>query len=149
MKKLVFPIAIIMFFFLSSFEACMNDTADEPVDVRNELSIKWTCTDNDGQFERTYDVEISKSATDENVLVIHNFNNVSDVTKTINATLTGNKLYIASQSLGNATVVGEGTISPNYQRIDWQYDVTVGMETFKMTASFLPSSQPVKKSISF
>jgi len=107
-------------------------------DAREKVSGLWLCDESEGYLksvEETYYVEIDPHPTDSVKVVISNFFNVDDDAE---ATISGNRLTLASQTLeGGFTISGSGVISKNYTQIDWEYFVDDGSgEDYKVTAVY-------------
>ena len=111
----------------------------ESSDVRDKIVDVWTCLENSQIFKSiagSYTVEISKSETDSIRVYIENFYNL-DRTKGVYATMNNKKLTITNQNIDDFIINGTGTISNNYNVIEWTYSVELpNGEVDNVTATY-------------
>ena len=99
----------------------LEDTGDP----RDKIVDVWTCIENSQIFKSTtgsYTVEISKDQADSTKLIIENFYNLNRE-KYIKASLSGKSLAISNQNIEGFIFNGSGTITNNYNKIEWTYKV--------------------------
>ena len=107
---------------------CQDDVEDQDqVDKRENIAIKWHGSYNDG-VPVDYEAEITIDTEDETKINIANFFNNNE---SACAVMTENTLTLESQTVGEFTIEGTGTIQNDYQRIEWQ--ITVDDENYAVT----------------
>jgi hypothetical protein len=124
--KPIFPVSLLLMILSLS---CEELTDMKTGDVRDRLEGQWRCDETSEYFKSTaevFSVYISPHPDDSTKVLIDNFYelgyNVSAV-----ATLSNRSLYINTQTIGDGfTVIGSGTISSNYNEIEWTYSVEDG-----------------------
>ncbi len=92
-----------------------------------KLEGEWSCDENSEIFKATasiYSVTISPDPDNVNGVIIDNFYGINAA---VYASVSGTSLTISEQTAeGGYTIIGSGTISANYQQIDWTYTVDDG-----------------------
>jgi len=141
MKKLVFIFLSPLFLFVS----CLDDTQVIPDDIREDISIKWLCTDNDGENVRTYEVTVTNDTSSETKVVFDNFHNFGSGTK-VSANINGSSITIPKQNVEIYSVSGSGQVSSNLQRIELTYVLDDRLEQITITAVCTPA-QVAKKAL--
>ena len=130
MKKISFSILALCLTLLS---AC---NGDEPVDY-STIKGSWRCVETSSlSGTRTYSVDIYRLKTDTTAYLISNFHNVSfDGEFDVKAKLSGNKLTIATQTIGSTQIKiesGSGTVDANRRQIVMDYTIFDGFTSFKV-----------------
>jgi len=137
--KLIFPIGILLMVLTLSCEELLNDLGNEE-DIREKIEGQWSCNETSEYYKSTaeiFSVYISPHQYDSTKVLIDNFYGLGyDVS--VVATLSNRNLYINSQTVGDGfTVIGSGTISNNYNEIEWNYSVDDGSgQTDNVTATY-------------
>ncbi len=127
MKTKLLLAALFISMITLSFE-CENDPTDV-ADKRDNIVGSWVCQLDDGIT--SYEVVISKNASDETKINIENFANNGS---TAYATITSLNLTVPEQQVGNSIVSGDATISDNYQSISW----SISQDGEDFTAQYTP-----------
>ena len=106
-------------------------------DVRDNLLGTWSCKENSQVFVVTnYTVEISKSTTDTTRIIMDDFYNLGN-NLSVYAKMNGFTLTIPNQTVDGNQISGSGTISANYDKINWTYNVVTGTTTDHVTAVYM------------
>jgi hypothetical protein len=121
----VLPIGI----FLLAFTASCEELLNTEVDVRAKIEGQWSCDETSEIYKSTaeiFAVYISPDQDDSTKVLIDNFYELGyDVS--VVATVSNRNLFISSQKVGDGyTIIGSGTISSNYNEINWNYSVEDG-----------------------
>ena len=84
-----------------------------------------------------FSVYISPHPNDSTKVLIDNFYELGYDVSAV-ATVSGRNLYISTQTVGDGdTILGSGTISANYNEINWNYSVEDGSgEVDNVTATY-------------
>jgi hypothetical protein len=127
--KPILPLAFLLMVFTMSCEDLLDDTSN--ADIREKIEGQWKCDETSSYYKTTsqiYEVYIYPHPDDSTLVVIENFYGLIDVS--VVATMSNRNLYINSQTVGdNFTIIGSGTISSNYNEIEWNYSVEDGSGT--------------------
>ncbi len=137
-KKLKLGLIILLTSFL--FGSCEDDATIADFFEENpfgNIVNTWDCEEDGGTVFGTnsYQVSIYKNDDDGTQIFISNFLNMGD-NVSVEAILIGNKLSILSQTFGDITVKGSGTIALNSKSIDWEYSVVDGDISGDLTANY-------------
>jgi hypothetical protein len=104
-----------------------DELLDDPVDadVRSRLEGIWSVEEDSQLFSKTnYLAEISKHPWDSNRIYIDNIYNVDSYAEAI---VSGRTLTIPDQVMdGGFRIQGTGTVSKDYDLINWEYTVDDG-----------------------
>ena len=105
------------------------DTIGTDTDIREKIEGQWRCDETSEYYKSTaeiFSVYIYPHPDDSSKVLIDNFYELGyDVS--VVAALSNRSLYINSQTVeGGFTVIGSGTISSNYNVIEWNYSVDDG-----------------------
>jgi len=135
----VFPVSILLLAFTVSCEELLNNLGDDE-DVREKIEGQWSCDETSEIFKSTaeiFSVYISPHPHDSTKVLIDNFYELGYDVSAV-ATVSGRNLYISTQTVGDGyTILGSGTISANYNEINWNYSVEDGSgETDNVTATY-------------
>ncbi len=98
---------------------------EETDDARDKIADVWTCIENSQIFKSatgSYTVEISKDPSDSTKVIIENFYNL-ERNSYVKARLNGKTLSISNQEIDRYIFNGNGTITNNYNKIEWTYQV--------------------------
>ncbi len=106
------------------------------VDNRDQFVGTWSCHDNTAG-NPTYNVVISKSATDDINIFVDNFANLGSGVKAVVKVNSATSFTIASQSISGETVAGSGAfasskITFNYTENDGVSNITVAATLTKI-----------------
>jgi hypothetical protein len=117
-----------------------DDLLDDPVetDVRSRLEGVWSVEEDSQLFSKTnYLAEISKHPWDSNRIYIDNIYNVDSYAEAI---VSGRILTIPEQVMeGGFRIYGTGTISKDFDLINWEYTVDDGSSQLdNATAVYTP-----------
>lgn len=126
----------IFFIALLHLTSCKPDDEEEvTTDPRDKLVSAWKCKENSTSFgEQNYYVEITKDSI-ANYIFIDNFFNLG-YGKKLRAKLSGQILYINNQNISGYLFNGQGTVSPNYSSISWNYTFDEGNGPENVTAIY-------------
>jgi len=135
----VFPISFLLLAFTVSCEELLNNLGSDE-DVRERIEGQWSCDETSEIFKSTaekFSVYISPHPDDSTKVLIDNFYELGYDVSAV-ATVSGRNLYISTQTVGDGyTILGSGTISANYNEINWNYSVEDGSgETDNVTATY-------------
>jgi hypothetical protein len=125
MKKIsLFLLAFTLLFF----SAC---NGDEPADY-STIKGSWRCVETSNlSGTRSYSIDIYRLKSDTTTYLISNFHNVSfDSEYDIKAKLSGNRLTIATQTIGSTQIKiesGTGTVDANRRQIVMDYTIFDGL----------------------
>jgi hypothetical protein len=124
----VLVIGIFLLAFATSCEDLLNNSGSG-LDVRAKIEGQWSCDETSEIYKSTaeiFSVYISSDEDDSTKVLIDNFYELGyDVS--VVATVSNRNLYLDSQTVGNGyTIIGSGTISSNYNEIQWNYSVEDG-----------------------
>lgn len=117
-----------------------DELLDDPVDgdVRSRLEGIWSVEEDSQLFMKTnYLAEISKHPWDSNRIYIDNIYNVDSYAEAI---VSGRTLTIPDQVMeGGFRIYGTGTVSKDYNQINWEYTVDDGSSQLdQATAVYTP-----------
>jgi hypothetical protein len=121
-------------FFITAFVAALmiiTSCEEDPLnlfsdDLRDGITGEWN-VDEDSQYygkkstANFYTVTINKHSTDTNKILIRNFYSIQNAN--IEASLDGVSLNIPEQTKNGYVVKGYGTISSDFETIEWAYTV--------------------------
>lgn len=124
MRKLIIPGFIILFALtFNSCEEALNLLSDDP---RDSFVGEWSVAEENNIKKSTntdyYTVTIEKSANDSTKVFIKNFYAISPGTA-VTATVSGDNINIASQTVSGYTIQGYGSLAFNGKTIGWSYTV--------------------------
>jgi hypothetical protein len=122
------PAGIFLLVFTVSCEELLNNLGTQQ-NVREKIEGQWSCDETSEFYKSTaeiFAVYISPDQDDSTKVLIDNFYELGyDVS--VVATISDRNLYIDSQTVGNGyTIIGSGSISSNYNEINWNYTVEDG-----------------------
>jgi hypothetical protein len=121
---------------LAAFVASCQKIDTGSDDPRDNLLGTWNCKETSQSFGVTnFTIEISKSTTDTTKILIDNFYQLGN-SFSVYAKINGMNLTIPSQSVDGNQISGSGTISSNYNTINWTYNVLTGTTTDHVTAVY-------------
>ena len=135
----VLPISILLLALTVSCEELLNNLGNDE-DVREKIEGQWSCDETSEFFKSTaeiFTVYISPDPDDSTKVLIDNFYELGYDVSAV-ASVSGRNLYINSQTVGDGyTIIGSGTISSNYNEINWNYSVEDGSgEVDNVTATY-------------
>ncbi len=137
MMKRIKKVSLI-FFSLLSFCSINSCTQDDLGDSRDNLVKTWRCQEQSELFGvQYYDVEISKSDSDELQILMYNF---FDRKKDVLANLDGNALSIPKQTVDGWDIEGSGEISADLSKISWTFTADDGTGVQNISAYFTEKS---------
>lgn len=131
MKAKVF-LSILFVIMISMAASCEGDS-NKVDDNRDNIASSWHATLDDGAVPEEYEVAITKDDIDETKVKLSNFVNNGEENVAY-AILTGFNLTVPEQTVGNATVSGDGTVTSDYQSISW--NITIDGDSYTM--DFVP-----------
>jgi len=125
--------------FGMAFTACEIYPLEDPsFDNRDQYTGVWTCTEYSEESNAfTYPVNIEKDPLDANRLILENFGFIGFDEKAPLAILSGSFISISEQEVcdDNSMIIsGNGEII-NKQTIKWEYQIQMGGDKFKYTAT--------------
>ena len=135
----ILPVSILLLALTVSCEELLNNLGDDK-DVREKIEGQWSCDETSEIFKSTaekFSVYISPHPDDSTKVLIDNFYELGwDVSAV--ATVSNRNLYITSQTVGDGyTIIGSGTVSSDYNEINWNYSVEDGSgEVDNVTATY-------------
>lgn len=141
--KLKMKISPVLFFilFVAGFLFSCEDDAPVDEDERDEIIQTWYCEGSDDEFgDQAFESTITKDPVNEDRILISNFHAFSE-SQTVYAELDNKTLTLPEQTITDWTVAGTGTISKNYDVIDWEYTIDEGNGSIDATATY--NSSPV------
>lgn len=116
----------IVLLVLNSCEFVEQVDPDGNDDPRDNIVDTWRSTEiSDIYGKSSYLVDIAKEPQDSTGLILSNFYNLG-VDAEVDGTLNGSKIIIPLQVVDGNQITGEGIISPDYQDIDFTYEVDDG-----------------------
>lgn len=121
--------ALLAAFFVSCEKL---DNGDDPRDI---IVGTWSCSESYSTHQQSYQVFISKSASDSTRILISNFNLLGNDVD-VYAKLSGLNLNIPSQSVDGFQISGSGTVASNHEKINLSYSVNTGSEIEQWTAVY-------------
>ncbi|MBN1415930.1 MAG: hypothetical protein JW973_12575 [Bacteroidales bacterium] len=125
--KPILPFSILLMAVNLSCEELLDDM--NTGDVREKIEGQWQCDETSEYYKSTatkFTVYISPHPDDSTKVLIDNFYQLGFDVSAV-ATVSNRNLYINSQTIGDGfEVIGSGTISSNYNQIDWNYSVNDG-----------------------
>ena len=133
------PVSIFLLALTVSCEELLNTTGTDE-DVRERIEGQWSCDETSEIYKSTaeiYSVYISPDPDDSTKVLIDNFYELGYDVSAV-ATVSGRNLFINTQTVGDGyTVIGSGTISSDYNKINWSYSVEDGSgEVDDVTATY-------------
>lgn len=129
--RIRFALFCIMFTIVAI--SCNRDDEDTP---NADIYDTWKCNENSATFgTQNYHVDISKDNTATDKIIIDNFFNLG-LGKSIKATLSGQTITINNAVLEGNTFNGTGTVSSNYNTINWSYTFDDGNGPENVTATY-------------
>jgi len=125
----------VLLLILLFFYSCSPD--EEPTtDNRSKLEAAWKCDENSPSFgNQKYYVEIKIDPNSDNYVIIDNFFNLG-YGKSIIAKFSEPNLIITNQSISGYIFNGKGTVSSNYNYINWKYTFDEGNGPEEVTATY-------------
>jgi len=124
--KQILPVSLLLMVLNQSCEE-LNDMSNG--DVRDKLEGQWQCDETSEYFKSTaevFSVYISPHPSDSTKILIDNFYELGYTVSAV-ATVSNRSLYINTQTIGDGfTIIGSGTISSNFNEIEWNYSVEDG-----------------------
>jgi len=121
-----------LIFVMIGLWSCDPEVAPDDVDIASEIAGEWQCERNDGQFEDSYIVTVSKIGTGK--IKIDNFHNFSQ-SITVNV-YADNTLELEEQTVAGTTFKGTGSIASSYQSMSLDYTATDTEGTQNITTSY-------------
>ncbi len=126
MKKFIlYPVVIISLLLF----ACEPEEEEDPPsdDLRDKIENTWNCNEVSSLYgETNYSgVDIVKDENTSDLIKIYNFNHLGN-NFYLKAKLSNTNLTITSQQIDGNTVNGTGSITNNYNKIDWNYYIDDG-----------------------
>lgn len=121
---------------LAAFFVSCEKQDTEAEDPRDVIVGTWSCSESYGTNQQSYQVIISKSASDSTRILVSNFNLLGkDID--VYAKLTGLNLNIPSQSVDGFQISGSGTVASSHEKINLTYTVNTGSEIEHWTAVYI------------
>ena len=135
--KSIFPFSILLMAVTLSCEELENPGTE---DIREKIEGQWKCDEISEYYKSTasvFQVYIYPHPDDSTKVIIENFYGLGDDVSVV-VTMSNRNLYINSQTVGDGfTVIGSGTISSNFNEINWNYSVDDGSDkTDNVTATY-------------
>jgi len=125
--KPILPLSILLMAVTLSCEELLNDT--DTGDIRDKIEGQWQCDETSEYYKSTaevFSVYISPHPDDPTKVLIDNFYGLGFDVSAV-ATVSNRNLYVNAQTIGDGfEIIGSGTISSNYNQIEWNYSVDDG-----------------------
>jgi hypothetical protein len=135
--KTLFPSTLFLAAIMLSCEEIENLATE---DIREKIEGQWTCDETSEYFKSTaeiFTVYISPHPDDAALVLIDNMYGLGFDVPAV-ARISNRNLFINTQNIGDGfTITGSGTISSNFNEINWNYSVDDGSGTIdNVTAVF-------------
>lgn len=134
-KKIMSRIALLAVLAVG-FTSCEKDEDDPDFDFRDEYVGEWNAQFDSDEFGvQTYTVNISKSSSNADQIIIANFYNLG-TSESVVVNASDNDLLISSQVVKANTIQGSGSSTANYEQINLTYTANDGAVTDNVTAVY-------------
>jgi hypothetical protein len=124
--KPILPLSILILMLAPSCEELGNMGTEN---IRDNIEGQWQCDETSEYYKSTaqiYEVYIYPHPDDSTLVFIENFYGLTNDVSVI-AKVSSRNLFINTQTVGEGfTITGSGTISSNFNNINWSYSVDDG-----------------------
>ena len=123
--------AIVAVIVAVTLVACETTDPDGPLDPRDNFIGSWFCTEtptNPAGPNVTFNVNITKDVNDDTQTIVK-ISNFSSLNGLATATISGNTMSIATQSVDGNTIQGSGTYNAATDKINLNYTVNDGLQS--------------------
>ena len=95
---------------VTGFPSCSKEKNDVRDDYVGSYRTNWEYTFNGLKYSGTYTLTITKSATNDNDIILSNIDNSNESAR---ATVSGNAMTIPQQTIADTGISGSGTLNGN------------------------------------
>ena len=135
MKKLIVPFSILMMLAILPFVACLPEEDDGTGDPRDKFLGTWKVDETCSRMN--YIVTISYDPSNSSQVLISNFGNPGPGYDPAVALVTGNSIYVSSQTIGPSwTANGSGVYISSSETVDWNYTLKIGGNLLQCSATY-------------
>jgi hypothetical protein len=135
--KRIFGYAILFAAMASFMISCdPNNNPPDDTDPRDKFVGSWTCAENSTQNgTSSFTVNVSLNSGNSSQILMANFYQLGS-SKTVYAVVAGDNATAASQTVGGVTIKGDGSITTNDTKMNWNYTANDGADIDTCTAVF-------------